>query len=275
MIGCPPVMKGGRENLVIPDSAGDYRPLIKPIRLCAEFISFPAMNALPLFFLLLCATMTASKPTAKIRVQLVTGGHPHDIAFYHIFDNEDDLDFTVNPHPSAFQQDFRESVDVLVLYDMTEARSQQERKVLRDFVEAGKGLVILHHAIVDNQEWPWWYEQVSGGVYFETPRNGHAAAHYSHNVDFTVRPVGHHPITAGIGPFQLHDEVYKGMYISPDVTPILETDTPDSDKIIGWISPYEKSKVVAIQPGHGAETHDSPSYRKLVHNAILWAAGRL
>jgi type 1 glutamine amidotransferase len=206
---------------------------------------------------------------------LTTGGHSHDLAFYHIFDNADDLEITVDPHPSAFTHDLRHSIDVLVLYDMTETRAEEERKVLRDFVEARKGIVILHHAIVDNQEWPWWYQEVSGGVYFERPRDGHPVSHYKHGVDLVVRPVGKHPITAGIQAFPIHDEVYRGMWISPGVIPLLETDDPESDRVIAWISPYQKSRVVAIQPGHGAEAHENPIYRKLVHNAILWAAGRL
>jgi type 1 glutamine amidotransferase len=233
------------------------------------------MKFLATVLLLSSTTWLSAQPAGRIRVQLTTGGHPHDLTFYHIFDKGDDLEVTVNPHPSAFQRDLRNSVDVLVLYDMTETRSEQEREVLRHFVEAGKGLVILHHAIVDNQEWPWWYQEVSGGVYFEKPRDGHPASRYKHDVDFAVRPVGKPSIIAGIQAFPLHDEVYKGMWISPDVIPLLETDNPDSDRVIAWISPYQKSRVVVIQPGHGPETHQNLIYRKLVHNAILWASGRL
>ena len=41
------------------------------------------------------------------------------------------------------------------------------------------------------------------------------------------------------------------MWISPEVTPLLITDNPNSDSTIAWISPYPKSKVVYIQLGHG------------------------
>lgn len=220
------------------------------------------------------ATWLGAQPAGKIRIQLVTGGHSHDLGFYHVFDDANDLEITVNPHPAAFRNDLK-NVDVLVLYDMTETRSEEERQVLRNFVEAGKGLVILHHAIVDNQEWPWWYQEVSGGAYFEKARDGHPASHYKHGVDLVVRPVGKHPILAGIEAFPLHDEVYKGVWHSLGITPLVETDHPDSDEVIGWTSPYQKSRVVAILPGHGPEAHENPNYRKLVHNAILWAGGRL
>jgi type 1 glutamine amidotransferase len=65
------------------------------------------------------------------------------------------------------------------------------------------------------------------------------------------------------------------MWISPDVKPLLTTDCPTSDPTIAWISPWPKSKVVYIQLGHGHGSFDHPSFRALVHNAILWSANRL
>ena len=93
-------------------------------------------------------------------------------------------------------------------------------------------------------------------------------------VDLVVRPVGKHR-SSRIQAFKLHDEVYKGMWIAPGIAPLLESDQSESDRVIAWISPYQKSRVVAIQPGHGAEAHENAIYRKLVHNAILCTAGRL
>jgi type 1 glutamine amidotransferase len=44
---------------------------------------------------------------------------------------------------------------------------------------------------------------------------------------------------------------------------------------VAWISPYTKSRVVYIQLGHGHGAFGHPSYRTIVHNAVLWADGRL
>lgn len=55
----------------------------------------------------------------------------------------------------------------------------------------------------------------------------------------------------------------------------METDHPENDKPVVWISPWRKSRVVAIQLGHGPAAHRDPGYRRLVRNAILWTAGRL
>ena len=88
-------------------------------------------------------------------------------------------------------------------------------------------------------------------------------------------PAAPHPITAGIGPFQVVDETYGRMWISPQARPLLTTDNPNSSHVVAWTGPGEGSKVVAIQLGHGPTAFVDPSYRALVHQAILWAAGRL
>jgi len=210
-----------------------------------------------------------------VRVQLVTGGHSHDISFYDAFSGNPDFVVDVNPHPGAFQSDMRKSVDVLVLYDMADVDGEVERGHLRDFLEAGKGMVVLHHAIIDNQHWPWWYEEVVGGRYLLQSEGNQRASSCEHGVKLKIRPVGAHPITDGIGEFGIVDEVYNYMWRSPKSRVLLEADKPEGEKAVAWIGPWEKSRVVVIQLGHGREAHENPNFRKLLRNAILWAAGKL
>jgi type 1 glutamine amidotransferase len=77
--------------------------------------------------------------------------------------------------------------DVVVLYDMYNQIGEAEQRNLREYVEAGKGVVSLHHAIVDYTSWPWWYEEVIGGKYFEKPEGDHPASHYKDDVPIVVR----------------------------------------------------------------------------------------
>jgi type 1 glutamine amidotransferase len=208
-----------------------------------------------------------------LRVELVTGGHAHDISFYQVFDK--DLHINVNPHPGAFHSDMRKNVDVLVLYDMADMDGENERKHLREFLDAGKGMVVLHHAVIDNQNWPWWYEEVLGGRYLLKPDGNLRASTYEHDVPLEVRPAGKHPITGPLGAFSIVDEVYNYMWRSPKSRVLLEADRPEGEKAVAWIGPWEKSRVVVIQLGHGREAHENPKYRQLVRNAILWSAGKL
>ena len=208
-----------------------------------------------------------------VRVQITTGGHPYDMSFYSVFDGQKDLAVTVNPHPSGFRRDLRKIVDVLVLYDLNDA-TEQEQQNLRNYLEAGGGLVVLHHALADNWQWKWWYEDVVGGRFLMGPEGEMQRSQAKHGVVLDARVTGKHPVLAGIGDFKVDDESYKGQWHSPKATVLIETSNPQNDKPIAWIGPWQKSRVVAIQLGHGAATHRDSAYRKLVRNAILWAAKR-
>ncbi len=224
-----------------------------------------------LAFFFLASVLTAAGP---IRVQITTGGHPHDISFYGMFENQKDLEVTVNPHPSAFRRNLRKFADVLVLYDLDDVTAEAERKNLQAFLESGGALVVLHHALADNWQWKWWYEEVVGGRFLMGQDGSMPRSTAKAPVTLEVRPVAQHPVLDGVGTLRLDDEGYKGMYLSPQSKVLMETENPDNDKAVVWIGPWQKSRVVAIQIGHGPGAHNDPGYRRLVHNAILWVAGK-
>ncbi len=170
------------------------------------------------------------------------------------------------PHPGY---------DVLVLNDQMNW-PEATRALARQAVEAGRGFVLLHHSLGDNQDWPWWYQEVTGGLLVLYSQNGMRPSARSTVTTLDVRPAGKHPILRNIEPFTLsHEEVYKGMWQSPKITPLLQTTHQGSDSTVAWIGVHPTAKVVCIQPGTSRETHRSAAYRMLVRNSILWAAGRL
>ena len=220
------------------------------------------MNAI-LFFL--AAAPLLAQP---LRVQLVTGGHDHEPSIYALFDNQAGFKTNVRPHPQAFTADFRSNTDVLVLYDMIKiGLPENKRARLRQFAETGRGIVILHHAICSHTDWPWWFEEVAGGLYT-------GKSTFLHDETVLVKIKKDHPITKGLQDFAIHDETYKNLWISPKVDVLLTTTNPTSDGPVAWISPYAKSRVVFIQLGHGPEAHRNPNYQRLVQQAILWAGGK-
>ena len=210
-----------------------------------------------------------------VRALVVTGGHDFDTEFYTLFDGRWLRWNHAVSNREAFSSDIRPNYDVLVLYDLSNDLDPAGRKNLRDFVESGKGLVVLHHAIADYNSWEWWWREVVGGRYILQQEGDTPASTYLHGVELFVRPAEPHPITATIGPMHLRDETYKGMWISPQDKVILKTDEPTSDGPLAWISPYEKSRVAVIQLGHDRLAHLHPAYRELVKRAIFWSAGRL
>jgi len=223
------------------------------------------------------ADSASQQPNADpVRALLITGGHDHETSFYTLFEGYKDLGrLRVTDSGTAFQSDLRDKYDVLIMYDFSRDLKETSKKNLRDFVESGKGIVVLHHALLNYQEWPWWIEDVVGGSYRLRKDGNIPSSTYKGDQRISVTLEGKHPITKTMEPFEVMDETYKNMWISPKVKPLLTTDNPNSDKLLAWIGPCDTSRVVAIQLGHGPTIFSHPGYRALVHNAILWSAGRL
>lgn len=219
--------------------------------------------------------LTAIAFGAPVRVLVVTGGHTYETSFYGLFERYPDIEATVDPHPMPYRRgDLRAGYDVLALYDSMQEIDDVERKNLTDFVEAGKGVVVLHHALVDYSDWRWWYEDVVGARWIKSQvKPLRWKTTWRHDVDIAAYPVKEHPVVEGIGKFQINDETYKGMWFSPAITVLMKTDHPTSDGTLVWIGPYRKSRVVGIELGHGRKAHMNPDFKRLVHNAILWSAG--
>ena len=216
---------------------------------------------------------SASRVAPKaIRALLLTGGHDHDAAFYSLFNDLERL--PVDTAANAFKNDLRGKYDVLIMYDFTRDLDERARKNLRDFVEAGGGVVVLHHALLNYQAWTWWSEEVVGGRYRLQREAESPSSSVKNDQQIDVVLAGSHPVLDGIAPFRIQDETYKNMYFSPKVRPLLTTDNPTSDVNLAWIGPCETSRVVAIQLGHGRSAFGHLSYRTLVHNAVRWAAGK-
>jgi hypothetical protein len=212
-------------------------------------------------------------PAGSPRVLVVTGGHNHEASFYTMLESFSGFLIDVNPHPTAYNSDLRKQYDVLVLYDLVQTLDDRQRRNLREFVESGKGVVALHHAIADFNDWPWWWQEVIGGRYLLKPDGDQPASMYQHDEEMRVRPAREHPILRGVPELHLWDETYRKMWISPKALVLLTTDNPTADPPVAWVSPYEKSRVVYIQLGHGRASHEYPGYRTLVRNAILWSSG--
>ncbi|MCL4401250.1 MAG: ThuA domain-containing protein, partial [Acidobacteria bacterium] len=212
-----------------------------------------------------------------VRVLVVTGGHPYPTSFYSLFEGYSDIRWShATTLAEAYTPDMKDRWDTVVLHDLHNEIGEKEKQNLRAFVESGKGVVSLHHAIADYPAWPWWYEDVIGGEYFVKAMAGHGAATFHEGVEMIARPVDRmaaHPVLRGVGPIVVRDEAYRGMWHSPKITVLMTTDHPENDAPVVYLGPH--ARTVYIQLGHDTETFRHPGYRRLLHNAILWSAGRL
>lgn len=228
------------------------------------------------------SNVSEKKPSNPLRVLVVTGGpafyHQTKLvptSFYTLFEGYDDIVWDhATSDEAAFASDFRENYDVLVIFNRSDSISTAAQRNLRDFVESGKGVVVMHSALGSYNEWERWWHDVVGGKYQMKDTDKMRKSDYKLDEHITVSVAADHPITSAVGDFKLFDETYKDLWISPQVKIIYKTNNPTSDGPIVWISPYSKSRIVVIQLGHGPAAHRNPAYRALVYNSIVWAGGR-
>jgi len=218
----------------------------------------------------------------KLKVLVVTGGHGFEKEpFFKMFTEDAGIAFTHAEHSrtnaTVYERDDLLNFDVVVLYDMPKTITDAQKEKFLALFDKGVGLVVLHHALVSYQHWPE-YERIIGGRYPEEDgKSGVVSAEvgYQHDADIPVVIVARdHPITAGLKDFTIHDEIYWGFRVTPDVTPLLTTTHPKSGRPLAWTRTQGKSRVVYLQPGHDHSAYENPNYRSLVAQSIRWAARR-
>ena len=87
----------------------------------------------------------------KIRVLLVTGGHPFEKEpFFKLFQDNPDITYQAVEHPNAhalLKAEAAKQYDVIVTYDFNQTISEEAKADFVARLKDGKGLVVLHHAI--------------------------------------------------------------------------------------------------------------------------------
>lgn len=263
--------------------------------------------------------MPAIRHRAPLQCLVAVRGHPFDrTAFDAMFQAMDGISATMVDQPAAarlMNPDGMRGFDVLVLYDMPGLDFEAEQDAplyldppeglpegFRALLEAGKGVVALHHALAG---WPTWgdYHDWLGGQFLYKPGVLHGQpaldSGYAHGVTYEAHVVGDHPVTAGLPQtFTLTDEPYLAQVFSDDVMPLLRADMPftrdrffsaslavqgrmydregwehpEGSNLIGWTRQALNSKLVYLQPGDGPSVYDDANYRRLLENAIRWVA---
>ena len=173
----------------------------------------------------------------------------------------------------------------------------------RALLDEGKGMVFLHHAVAG---WPAWeeYGDIVGGRFLYQPATVHGTrfpdSGYRHDVIHTVEVVDPaHPICEGIDPrFEITDELYLSHVFEDDVEPLMRStydfvDTnfysadrairgarndrtgwshPPGSDLVAWTKTVGRSPIAYLQFGDGPQTYADPTYRRILANAIAWAA---
>ena len=233
-----------------------------------------------LFVALSFSLSAINPPEEKIRIMIITGGHDYKVEQFNqmLSSLGENITYQVAELPAAYDMflpENRSKYDVLVFYHMWQNITDEQAKTFAECIREGKPLVALHHSICAFDDWPEYFN-IIGGKYFHQPTtvNGkeYAKCSYTHDISFTVSIVdSNNPVTKGLKDFEMFDETYKGYYVEDGVIPLLTTNEPSSNRIIGWTKKYGKARIVTLQNGHDIPTYENPNFRQLLRQSIVWA----
>lgn len=236
---------------------------------------------LNLFLMWSCSSSKSSSAkisSASIRTLIVGGGTSHNFARW--YKQADSITLSRNGLATVSYTSGLDSIlpllpktDVLILSTNQTMQDPNLRKAILDFVESGKGLVIVHAGTWYYQkDWPEYNSRLVGGGSRSHERYG--------SFDFTITNPNH-PITKGVVTnLNLKDELYRTIPDSTSAGAGIEVlaiaTVPGTNKTYPelWITKSSKGRIVSFTLGHDGEAHDLPAYQALLRNAVTWAAKR-
>jgi len=148
-------------------------------------------------------------------------------------------------------------------------------------MKRGAGLVLLHYATFAavKHGGPEYLDWVGGYFDYETgsgPNHWRSAIQFAKSTP-TPATLGH-PITRGIQPFELSDEYYYKMRFADGDSrrkPILNVNLPNEPETqtVAWaVERADGGRGFAFTGGHPYSNFRNDSFRKVMLNAIAWAA---
>lgn len=179
---------------------------------------------------------------------------------------------TLDDNKDVLTSDKMAGVDVLVLgtgFTRSEKQADGSTKRVPDltpaqeaglfqFVASGKGLVGIHGTA-------WWI----GGKAVDLI-GGHANWHPP-GLTFTVNVADpSHPITQGLGDFEVEDEIYMSAW-DPNIHILATANWSDKKHPMAWVKPYGKGRVFYTTLGHGPGTFERPAMQQFMTKGVRWA----
>ena len=147
--------------------------------------------------------------------------------------------------------------------------SSAARKAIHDFVAGGGGLFGLHTACLCFDDWADW-RNLLGGVWL-WGRSFHPPL----GPILVSRTVERHSLTAGLPSFDLIDEVYSGLSIADNVTPLLtaKAASQGDDEPVLWARQFGHGRVAFDGLGHDRASLTDRVHSRIVQRCAAWAGG--
>ena len=147
--------------------------------------------------------------------------------------------------------------------------SPEGRARLRRYVSEGGGLLGFHTACLCFDDWPEWRD-ILGGVW-RWGRSWHPPL----GPVSVAKTAEQHPLTAGLGGFDIVDEVYSGLSLATGICPLLEARAGELERAepVLWVHRYGIGRVVFDALGHNRASIEQETHAEIIRRAAVWAAG--
>jgi hypothetical protein len=153
--------------------------------------------------------------------------------------------------------------DVAVFWVRGRQLTEQGKAAVRDFLGAGRGIVVLGAAGGAWSDWPDFEYEVLGA------RMGGEFAGRSPMRIINLFP---HPIFARVDHFET-TQAMRRCELAPGAEVIMEGTVGEDTVPMGWVRRHGGGRVVVLEPA-GRALFGDPDYRRIVSNSLCWAAAR-
>jgi type 1 glutamine amidotransferase len=132
---------------------------------------------------------------------------------------------------------------------------------IETWVRGGGRLLALHAAPICFDNWEGWGDLV--GARWDWERSWHPPLGEI-GVQFAAR----HRLTEGLADFTITDEVYRDMWLAPDVQPLAVSREDQVAHPLLWVRDVGDGVVVTSTLGHGPESFGHPTHRRILERAV-------
>ena len=220
--------------------------------------------------------------SGKLKVAVLLENHPYDVVnFQKMFESFEDCECYIQPLHLFNQNDDdndqnRKNYDTVIYYNMNidiPKEGSALAKYMTDEVGASKqGIIVMHHGLLNFKGWDLFTDvcglknRGEGGIF-----------KYTQNQKVEGKVINAaHPTMAGIDKLSIIDETYiLGEPEESGNEILMTTDNETSIKNIAWVRQYKQSRVFCTASGHNNLAYSDLTYRKMLHNAILWTSGKI
>ena len=215
------------------------------------------------------AGVPEARAAAKIKVFMLQGGghnwKAHLPILAGVLEKTGDFEVTMSRDLDELKPENIKKYDVVFFYgSRLNFTDPAQEKGLLEFVRNGGGFVGAHSASDSFKKSDGYWEMLGGRF------AGHGHGKFTVTIDDPD-----HPITKGLGPFEITDESYRHRYYKGVKLHFLASMKERGEtRPMAWVRDYGKGRVFYTANGHGRPAWTNPAWQRLVVRGIYWAAGR-